>query len=82
MQWAPGCAEKTLPQGTLDEEVSHQGPTSAFTSYLIKHNIALLHARNVVHAKSLQSCPTLCNPMDSSPPGYSVHGILQARILE
>ena len=29
-----------------------------------------------------QSCPTLCNPMDSSPPGSSVHGTLQARILE
>ena len=35
-----------------------------------------------VHAKSLQSCPTLCDPMDCSPPGSSVHGILQARILE
>ena len=34
------------------------------------------------HAKSLQSCPTLCNPMDHSLPGFSVHGILQARILE
>ena len=33
-------------------------------------------------AKSLQSCPTLCDPMDSSPPGSSVPGILQARILE
>ena len=33
-------------------------------------------------AKSLQSCLTLCNPMDSSPPGSSVHRILQARILE
>ena len=33
-------------------------------------------------AKSLQSCPTLCDPMDCSPPGSSVHGILQARILE
>ena len=33
-------------------------------------------------AKSLQSCLTLCNPMDCSPPGSSVHGILQARILE
>ena len=31
---------------------------------------------------SHQSCPTLCNPMDCSPPGSSVHGILQARILE
>ena len=29
-----------------------------------------------------QSCLTLCNPMDCSPPGCSVHGILQARILE
>ena len=29
-----------------------------------------------------QSCLTLCNPMDCSPPGSSVHGILQARILE
>ena len=33
-------------------------------------------------AKSLQSCPTLCNRMDCSPPGSSVHGILQIRILE
>ena len=33
-------------------------------------------------AKSLQSCPTLCDPMDCSPPGSSVRGILQARILE
>ena len=33
-------------------------------------------------AKSLQSCPTLCNPMDCSLPGFSVHGILQARTLE
>ena len=31
---------------------------------------------------SLQSCPTLCDPIDSSPPGSSVHRILQARILE
>ena len=29
-----------------------------------------------------KSCPTLCNPVDCSPPGSSVHGILQARILE
>ena len=34
------------------------------------------------YAKSLQSCPTLCNPMYCSPPGSSVQGILQARILE
>ena len=33
-------------------------------------------------AKSLQSCPTLCDPIDSSPPGSPVTGILQARVLE
>ena len=33
-------------------------------------------------AKSLQSCPTLCDPIDGTPPGSSVPGILQARILE
>ena len=35
-----------------------------------------------MHAKSLQSCKTLCDPMDCSPPSSSVHGILQARILK
>ena len=33
-------------------------------------------------AKSLQSCPTLCNPIDGSPPGFPIPGILQARTLE
>ena len=33
-------------------------------------------------AKSLQSCPTLSDPMDCSLPGSSVHGIFQARVLE
>ena len=33
-------------------------------------------------AASLQSCPTLCDPIDGSPPGFPVPGILQARTLE
>ena len=37
---------------------------------------------NTAAAKSLQSCPTLCNPIDSSPPGSAIPGILQARTLE
>ena len=36
----------------------------------------------VAAAKSLQSCPTLCDPRDGSPPGTPVPGILQARTLE
>ena len=39
-------------------------------------------AATAAAAKSLQSCPTLCNPIDSSPPGSPVPGILQARTLE
>ena len=40
--------------------------------------------KHLMHAvaKSLQSCPTLWDPMDCSLPGFSVHGILQARTLE
>ena len=33
-------------------------------------------------AKSLQSCPTLCNPIDGNPQGFPIPGILQARTLE
>ena len=40
----------------------------------------VLHA--AAAAKSLQSCPTLCNPIDGGPPGSPVPGILQARTLE
>ena len=35
-----------------------------------------------VNAKSPQPCPALCDPMDCSPPGSSVHGLLQVRTLE
>ena len=42
---------------------------------ILKHNAAAA-------ATSLQSCPTLCDPIDGSPPGSPVPGILQARTLE
>ena len=56
-------------------------------------NWSLLHCRWILyqlsyqgslgmHTKSLRLCPTLCHPMDCSPPGSSVDGILQARIRE
>ena len=40
------------------------------------------HHLTCVHARLLQSCPTLCDPMNHRPPGFSIHGILQARILK
>ena len=47
---------------------------------MIRNEISLFTA--AAAAKSLQSCPTLCDPIDGSPPGSTVPGILQARILE
>ena len=52
----------------LDDDVEWQG------GRMIMHAAA--------DAKSIQSCPTLCDPRDGSPPGSAVPGILQARTLE
>ena len=48
--------------------------------HVLGSKIKLEHA--AAAAKSLQSCPTLCDPMDGSPPGSPILGILQARTLE
>ena len=45
-------------------------------------DMQLQSAAAAAAAKWLQSCPTLCNPIDGSPPGSPVPGILQARTLE
>ena len=51
--------------------------------YRVKELIRCLdNAAAAAAAKLLQSCPTLCNPIDGSPPGSAVLGILQARTLE
>ena len=56
---------------------------SVVLSTVLSYGIVMLNkpAANPphLHAKSLQSCLTLCDPVDWSPPGSSVHGILQAR---
>ena len=44
--------------------------------------VQLTYKIYVLCAQPLQSCPTLCNPIDCSPPDFSVHGVLQAKILE
>ena len=43
--------------------------------FFLNSEILILILSCVCAAKSLQSCPTLCDPMDSSPPGSSIHGI-------
>ena len=47
--------------------------------YILVESFLYLYA---AAAESLQSCPTLCDPIDGSPPGSPVPGILQARTLE
>ena len=56
-------------------------PTPCIYSAFTKLFFTQLYCK-CVHARSLQPCLSLCNPMDCTPLGSSVHGILQARILE
>ena len=62
----------TLPQVILSSKM--------FLSHSLDFRVCWSAA--AVAAKSHQLCPTLCNPMDGSPPGSPIPGILQARILE
>ena len=50
--------------------------------YTLGYCEAIVSIDHTAAAKSLQSCPTLCNAIDGSPPGSAVPGILQARTLE
>ena len=62
------------PETTTQEAAQHNGSQGRFWSPTALDSSAA--------AKSLQSCPTLCDPIDGSPPGSPVPGILQARTLE
>ena len=53
-----------------------------WTSYPVSHLVSPKCRRSQSVLRVTQSCPTLCNPMGYSLPGSSIHGILQARILE
>ena len=53
---------------------------ASLVAQLVKHPPAMQEL--LLFAKSLQSCPALCDPIDGSPPGSPVPGILQARTLE
>ena len=55
----------------------------SFFQYLFHLNTEMnVNGHAAAAAKLLQSCPTLCDPIDSSPPGSSIPGILRARTLE
>ena len=68
-------------QGTLKSLLQHHSLKASFLWCSDFFMVQLSHAAAAA-AKSLQSCPTLCDPTDGSPPGSPVPGILQARTLE
>ena len=67
----PGSSVHGIPQTRVLEWVA--------VPFSIRSVISNLRRKT---AKSLQSCPTLCNPVDGSPPGSPAPGILQARTVE
>ena len=87
-QWChPTISSSITPLSSCPQSFPASGsfPTSRlFTS--CGQNIGASTSASVLPmnaaAKSLQSCPTLCDPIDGSPPGYPVPGILQAKTLE
>ena len=56
-------------------------PWTSLVAQMVKR-LPIMRDAAAAAAKSLQSCPTLCDPMDCSPPGSPVPGILQARTME
>ena len=72
-----GGGGKTL---AIDYLILHTAQSGGPSS--IENGIYNLVRVAAAAAKSLQSCLTLCDPIDGSPPGFSVHGIFQARVLE
>ena len=64
---------------TIPECKIHTDECLLHSNFPIKYEAAAVAA---AAAKSLQPCPTLCDPIDGSPPGSPISGILQARTLE
>ena len=75
-------SQRERPPKTRDIRKSFQKEISSVVGHDFFFNAFLEPSAAAAAAKSLQLCPTLCNPTGGCPPGSSVSGILQARILE
>ena len=77
------CGWSVYPQLTrLTKHERHGKPRMCGSHLTLTPDIWYELMAAAAAAKSLQSCPTLCDPIDGSPPGSPIHGILQARTLE
>ena len=81
-QIKPGCITKEKGDNEYQGTVSVSWGGYKKTGWLKQQKFPSHSSAAAAAAKSLQSCPTLCDPIDGSPPGSPVPGILQARILE
>ena len=94
-QFPPSSTVPFVPQGggmltTLIKSSPAAVSWSSLSFQLFQHlckefraeHLSLSYLAAAAAAKSLQSCPTLFDPIDGSPPGSSIHGIFQARVLE
>ena len=76
-----GCQSNFGKEGSKRAGYLSSGSSPAFSCLQLIINVSF-GVSYMLSPKLLQSHLTLCNPVDCSPPGFSVHGILQARILE
>ena len=87
------CRQEQYCLGTWNIRSMNQGKLEVVKQEMTRVNINILgiselrwtamgEFNSAAAAKSLQLCPTLCDPIDSSPPGFPIPGILQARTLE
>ena len=80
-----GLTSQTRREPLVRDRIGEVGDPNICV-FEILHNLKILKNKRMIAAaaaaKSLQWCPTLCDPIDGSPPGSTVPGILQARTLE
>ena len=76
------CLDLLAVRWTLKSLLQHNSSKASILWHSAFFIVYLSHPYMPAAAKSRQSCPTLCDPRDGSPPGSTVPGILQARTLE
>ena len=79
-------AEILVEENDLEAEVKNYGRKLILNIYIAHSRVLVFKPHHLSHAaaaaKLLQSCPTLCDPRDGSPPSSPIPGILQARTVE